>query len=99
MKSTIIAAMGIAFALAGCAPDPQKIYVGVDTVRPVAPRECEAIDPPFPQLPAGDIDTDTAARHLIAIRKRDVEIERRRNVCRAWTRQHAAPAPKVVASN
>lgn len=97
------AALGlVALAAVGCGgtPPPYTTIVTIDAPRPKEPPECTMADPPFPVLPVpadGEyVDEDTAARDREAIRDRDVEIERRRAVCRAWHRNQLKPGSVAV---
>lgn len=88
-----------ALALAGCAGDPatQYVYVAPDLPKAVPPSECTGRDPTFPRLPDGDVDATTAVRDRLAIRKRDMEIARRRLVCRKWLEQQFGTEARVAA--
>lgn len=91
----------IAVALTGCAGDPpvQTVYVAPDMPKVVPPTECTGRDSSFPRLPEGDVDAVAAAKDRLAIRKRDIEIARRRSVCRRWLEQQFGDQAHVAAKS
>jgi hypothetical protein len=84
IRSLFVAALAV--ALAGCAGDPQVVYVAAPEVEVRPPPECLARDAVFPKLPdtPDGIDTETAVRDRLALESRDATAVYRRAVCRRW---------------